>query len=496
MKLSQGLAAAILLAAAPGLLAQDHPLVPSYPGAKLEDRKVKEFDEFELPTGPIWDGRFQKTVKLEGKVTHLKYKNPPERSTLEIFRNYENVLSQAGFKTLFRCKQSECGNSNANTKWLGFFWPSAPRKDERYLAARKADTYVSLYVSEYNHATHLNVIETGAMEQRIGAAGSAPADEASSAAQESFTPLGEDHPLVPIYPGSALQDRKIVEFDEFQLPVAKMWDHKFTKTLPLEGKITVLVYSHPEKTSSLQIFRNYEEALTKAGFQFLYKCNREECGRGDTHTQVGSFAPGYDTRYMALKFTRGGGEAYLTVNISGYYHKTWAVVLEVKPMEYGMAAAPTEARDATATRPQRPSLPEAAAPQAEEEAPQVRAPARAPARAARGARPLETGVIQGLSKLGLQAKAGAGAQGADILVEGKIETVPLEVKDGQWKWARSTVSVSLKDGKSSKVFAQFDLSDRQASADYNEAVRRSHQALAKKVAEKVQEAITSYFENQ
>ena len=56
--------------------------------------------------------------------------------------------------------------------------------------------------------------------------------------------------------------------------------------------------------------------------------------------------------------------------------------------------------------------------------------------------------------------------------------------------------MSLKDARTSKVFLQFDASERAASADAKEALRRSLGSLGKKVSVKISEAITEYFENQ
>lgn len=108
---------------------------------------------------------------------------------------------------------------------------------------------------------------------------------------------------------------------------------------------------------------------------------------------------------------------------------------------------------------------------------------------------IETGIVSGLNEFGLQAKTGA-SDAADIIVEGSVDTKPMQGDGSAWKWARSTVTVALKDGKTSKTFSRFDLSSRQASADYDEAVRRSHVELAKKVSAQVKDAVTAYFENQ
>lgn len=113
-----------------------------------------------------------------------------------------------------------------------------------------------------------------------------------------------------------------------------------------------------------------------------------------------------------------------------------------------------------------------------------------------GAQDVLTGVVKGLNSFGLEAQAGSAGPGADILVEGSIETKALPGDNSRWRWARSTVTVSLKDGKSGKIFLRFEASERQAAGDQREAARRSVLKLSKKVAGQINEAITRYFENQ
>ncbi|HAM36850.1 MAG TPA: hypothetical protein DEB40_10710 [Elusimicrobia bacterium] len=111
-------------------------------------------------------------------------------------------------------------------------------------------------------------------------------------------------------------------------------------------------------------------------------------------------------------------------------------------------------------------------------------------------REVETGVVKGLTGFGLQASAGAPSGSVDILATGEVETNPVEGTDSRWKFARSYVTVSLKDGRTNKVFLQFDVNEKSASADYNTAARRSLANLSKKVAQQVSDGINEYFENQ
>jgi hypothetical protein len=111
-------------------------------------------------------------------------------------------------------------------------------------------------------------------------------------------------------------------------------------------------------------------------------------------------------------------------------------------------------------------------------------------------REVETGVVKALNGFGFQATAGAPQGAADILVSGEVQTQEAQGTDSRWKWARSYVTVSLKDGHSGKVFAQFDSAEKGSSGDYQTAVRRSLANLSKKVGKQVNDAITGYFENQ
>ena len=115
--------------------------------------------------------------------------------------------------------------------------------------------------------------------------------------------------------------------------------------------------------------------------------------------------------------------------------------------------------------------------------------------AGNGAPEVETGIVSGLNAFGLQAIKGA-KEGADLGVEGQLDSKPMEGDGSKWKWARSTVTLTLKDARSGKIVSQFDASDREASADYAEAVRRSHVEISKRIADKLSAAITSYFENE
>ncbi|HOW55314.1 MAG TPA: DUF4892 domain-containing protein [Syntrophorhabdaceae bacterium] len=172
---------------------KDHPLVSRYKGSYIVGYEQRAFDEFVLPLGKQVKSHtapepLARTQRLEGKYTRILYVLPEERSSLEVFRNYETALTKAGFTNLFNCSQDECGKQFhhimyplkkklKNRGQLSEYAFSFP-KDQRYLSAKlsrpEGDVYVSLYVAveTFNHfketkdkaLTLIQIVETKGME--------------------------------------------------------------------------------------------------------------------------------------------------------------------------------------------------------------------------------------------------------------------------------------------------------------------------------------------
>lgn len=168
--------------------AHDHPLISRYTGASIIGFQEKTFDEFELPLGPLNGGKLTKSQRLQGKLTRLLYVAPAQRSTLEVFANYEQALARAGFQVLFSCTGQTCNGLSRVLYPIGHVLHQSGRDSEyafsiprgqRYLSAMltrpsSSNVYVSLYMaSEGNTALSrtydravilLDVIEPKAME--------------------------------------------------------------------------------------------------------------------------------------------------------------------------------------------------------------------------------------------------------------------------------------------------------------------------------------------
>lgn len=159
-----------------GVQAQDHSLVSAYPGATIAKKEVKEFDAYDLVTGPWNDRKPPSTQHLEGKLTAIDYLYPAERSTLEVIRNYEDALKKSGFQILFSCGQKECGSGTLRPWGLSILQGALAFGEMRYLAARLArpegDVYVALHVKQTgkgktDHHAYLVVLEVKPMQQGL-----------------------------------------------------------------------------------------------------------------------------------------------------------------------------------------------------------------------------------------------------------------------------------------------------------------------------------------
>ncbi len=166
----------------------DHPMVSRYPGTEIIDYDFREFDEYNILTGKVvhapsepGNSKAESSEKLEGKVTMIAYYLPEDRSTLEVFRNYEDALKAEGFEILYTCSNKECGGRPFNHKVVEYKNGFGDNYyEQRFLAAKlirdEGDVYVSLYTvknttgggPDRNHIyTQVDVIEIAPMDEGL-----------------------------------------------------------------------------------------------------------------------------------------------------------------------------------------------------------------------------------------------------------------------------------------------------------------------------------------
>jgi OOP family OmpA-OmpF porin len=181
----------------------------------------------------------------------------------------------------------------------------------------------------------------------------------------------KDHPLLTRFESAKLVGYDVKEFDEAALPAGKIIRDKdgkaqFETSVSVEGKLTRIAYNYPKDRSALEVMRNYQTAMEKAGVKSVFSCVKETCGNGfgeKISQRMGShFVQGgeavsapfnygkNDSRYLLSKGVRSGGsEVYVALYVvQPVQDKNGAVYLEVvepKSMESGKVAASLEAED-------------------------------------------------------------------------------------------------------------------------------------------------------
>ena len=160
--------------------AADHSLVPRYKGAEIRHYNVEQFSDYAVVTGRTKRGDGNRpvpeaTLPVEGKITHLIYRAPADRSALEVFRNYEEALRSAGFETIYSCARADCGFQFNRVMNPAINDGLLYDKEQRYLAAKlsrpQGDVYVALYVTTNEGSKRafakVDVVELKPMEQRM-----------------------------------------------------------------------------------------------------------------------------------------------------------------------------------------------------------------------------------------------------------------------------------------------------------------------------------------
>lgn len=109
----------------------DYPLVPRYPNAAICLYDVEDYGRYELVVGPARvrddrgnfdaSGKHVETERLEGKVFRISYALDEDRSTLEVMRNYQIALREAGFQNRWQCEEDSCVDDPRVGRYTSYF---------------------------------------------------------------------------------------------------------------------------------------------------------------------------------------------------------------------------------------------------------------------------------------------------------------------------------------------------------------------------------------
>lgn len=145
----------------------DVPWIGRFEGSTIITHEQVAFDEARFLTRKpkTIEGEAGDFTLIEGKRTRITYQTPKGRSSLEIYRNYEQKLLGSGFSQVFACTGEACGTA-ANKNYLirlgfggeqligPFGFVAGFSRSGRYGVFRKTengtDQMAAFFVAEYN----------------------------------------------------------------------------------------------------------------------------------------------------------------------------------------------------------------------------------------------------------------------------------------------------------------------------------------------------------
>ncbi|ADQ13637.1 OmpA family protein [Halanaerobium hydrogeniformans] len=214
--------------------------------------------------------------KLEGVITKITYLAPEDRSSLEIFRNYEMELQNAGFEIIYQSSGDEIRHYG---DWHGRKYPyeldfsrgysrhtylDAP-ENPRYLAAKldraEGDIYLALFVHTANRF---------AMAPSTGAKAKIQLDVVELAPMEEGLVSVENMEDDLSRTGKAAIYGINFEFDSSQI-LADSHDvlAEIAKLLLENPELRLYVVGHTDDLGSLQYNRNLSERRAESVVDFL-----------------------------------------------------------------------------------------------------------------------------------------------------------------------------------------------------------------------------------
>ncbi|MBR1198706.1 OmpA family protein [Bradyrhizobium sp. AUGA SZCCT0240] len=145
---------------------------------------------------------------------------------------------------------------------------------------------------------------------------------AAALAQTRDVAGSKDFPGIGRFAGSVISGHQVKNFDVARMQAAVFKDGKPSDTPRLEGRITRIAYRSAPGPSIVEVSRNFETQLTKAGFETLLSCDTDACG-GIPFTEAIEALPipqmwvdGFNYRYHAAHKRENGRETYASVIVS------------------------------------------------------------------------------------------------------------------------------------------------------------------------------------
>ena len=156
----------------------DYPEIGRFVGSEIIRYEADNFAQTVLATGPVLSAADVEgsALTVEGKVTRVLYRVPPGVSPLEVFRNFEAKIGEAGYSALFSGGPGEIDTYTFQYRHpVEIFDGISIGNEIYYHAARKrsgdAELFLALLVSPHSggdgQRVRLIAAETKAMEMQM-----------------------------------------------------------------------------------------------------------------------------------------------------------------------------------------------------------------------------------------------------------------------------------------------------------------------------------------
>lgn len=161
-----------------------------------------------------------------------------------------------------------------------------------------------------------------------------------------------DYPGIGRFGGSVITGYQVKEFDAARMQAAVFKDGQPTDARRLEGRITRIAYRTNAGPSILEVSRNFEAQLAKAGFETLLACDTDACG-GIPFSEAVDALPipqmwvdGFNYRYVAGRKVDNGREIFASVMVSESNRDIYAqlVIAELGAIQNKMVDASAMAK--------------------------------------------------------------------------------------------------------------------------------------------------------
>jgi OOP family OmpA-OmpF porin len=130
-----------------------------YQGSEIISYVTRSYDEYTLARGAGNPSTgFEKPEKIEGAITRIVYRVPAGHTALELLRNYEKMLADAGFTQTFEL--APCGSINWDGDFFRKFYNQnqAGRDDDPQPFVNKSSCYFTAKATKGKQDTNVAVL--------------------------------------------------------------------------------------------------------------------------------------------------------------------------------------------------------------------------------------------------------------------------------------------------------------------------------------------------